>query len=132
MSKRIVIADDEPAITHVISLKLSGAGYDTVTAQDGEEAYAYCLEEPPALVVTDLQMPYMNGLELAKKLKENESTAGVSVIMLTARGFALEESEIAQTNIEQVLSKPFSPRDVLALVDRLTNEEGAEPGSKAA
>ena len=86
-----------------------------------------CMESVPALVVTDLQMPYMNGLELANKLKETPSTSSVTVLMLTARGFALEQSELAQTNIERVLSKPFSPRDVHALVDQLT--EGADEDS---
>lgn len=132
MSKRIVIADDEPAITHVIALKLSGAGFETAVAQDGEEAFDLCMEESPALVVTDLQMPYMNGLELAKRLKETESTAGVTVLMLTARGFSLEPAELAQTNIVQVLSKPFSPRDVLALVKELTGDGAKTPGREAA
>lgn len=111
--KLILVVDDEAHITHVVALKLTNAGYRVVTAGDGEEAFEVATAEKPDLVITDLQMPYMSGLELSKKLRRTPDMAATPVLMLTARGYALDQSELGQTNIKAVLSKPFSPRDVL-------------------
>lgn len=116
MTHTIVVADDEAHITHVVCHKLSNAGFTTVVAHDGEEALELCLKHLPSMVITDLQMPYMSGLELSIALKEDERTSETPVLMLTARGYAIEQSELAKTNIKKVMSKPFSPREVLLFV----------------
>jgi two-component system, OmpR family, alkaline phosphatase synthesis response regulator PhoP len=121
---RILVADDEPHITHVVSLKLTNAGYDVRTAADGEEALELALGDPPDLLITDLQMPYMSGLELATSLKSDPRTADIPVLMLTARGFSIPRDEIERTNIAEVLSKPFSPKEVLAKVQSLLKGAG--------
>jgi len=122
----ILVVDDEAHITHVVSLKLSNAGYDVHTAADGEEALEVALSVTPDIIITDLQMPYMNGLELCAKLKERPTTRNLPVILLTARGHALNEEEMKQTNIRQVMSKPFSPRQILDSVEALLKEHKIE------
>lgn len=124
MSKRIVVADDEAHILHVVSMKLANAGYAVVTAHDGEEALELCLAETPDLVITDFQMPIMTGLELCQKLRQDERTKSVPVLMLTARGFDIDGPEMIASGIVDVLSKPFSPREVLAKVQAVLG--GAE------
>ncbi len=124
--KRILVVDDESHILHVVSLKLSNAGYDVVTAADGEEGYEVAMQVLPDLIITDFQMPFMTGLELCQKLKQQPSTANTPALMLTARGFSLTPTDLAQTNIVGVLSKPFSPRDVLARVQQLVNPVAAQ------
>ncbi|MEM1423325.1 MAG: response regulator [Planctomycetota bacterium] len=131
MQHTIVIADDEAHITHVVALKVKNAGYEAIIAHDGEEALELCLEHQPSLVITDLQMPYMTGLELAQKLKLDERTADTPVLMLTARGYALDKDELAQTNIRQILDKPFSPREVIGLVSTLLGDTGTEERAAA-
>lgn len=116
---RILVVDDEAHITHVVSLKLRNAGYQVTTAADGEEALEQALTESPDLIITDLQMPYMTGLELCVKLREHPTVRDVPVIMLTARGHALDEDELAKTNIREVMSKPFSPRQILESVEAM-------------
>ncbi len=118
----VLVADDETHILHVVSLKLTRAGYDVITAEDGEEALELALEHLPDLLITDFQMPLMTGLELCIKLREEPSTQTMPALMLTARGFGLEEEQLQQTNIVEVLSKPFSPRDVLSRVQSLVNQ----------
>ena len=115
----ILVVDDEIHILHVVRMKLINAGYDIVTAEDGDEALAIALEKRPDLVITDYQMPYLTGLELCIILKEHEQTCAPPVLMLTARGFALPASQLDRTNITGVISKPFSPREVLKRVDQL-------------
>lgn len=124
--KRVLVADDEAYIVHVVSLKLSNAGYEVIAAHDGEEAYELALELRPDLIITDYQMPYMSGLELCRLLQESPETARIPALMLTARGFSLDPSEVRRTGIVEVLSKPFSPRKVLSRVQELLHGEPME------
>jgi two-component system alkaline phosphatase synthesis response regulator PhoP len=118
-TKKIMVVDDESHILHVVSLKLRNAGFEVVTAADGEEAFDVAMNEKPDLVITDFQMPFMTGLELCIKLKDTPLTSKTPALMLTARGFSLTAADLARTNIAGVLSKPFSPREVLAKVNEL-------------
>ena len=119
VSKKVLVADDEAHILHVVSMKLRNAGFEVITAEDGEEALDICMSETPDLLITDFQMPYMTGLELCKELRAHEETKDIPAIMLTARGFDIEPSEMAEAGITAVLAKPFSPREVLEHVKNL-------------
>ncbi len=119
MSKKILVVDDEAHIRHVVSMKLSNAGFEVITAIDGEEAFELCLSEKPDLLITDYQMPIITGLELCKKLKQNDETKDIPAVMLTARGFDIEPSEMLEAGIAANLAKPFSPREVLNTVENL-------------
>lgn len=121
MSK-IVAADDEAHILHVVSMKLTNAGYEVLTAVDGEEALELCRAEKPDLLITDNQMPIMTGLQLCQELARDDSTRHIPALMLTARGFDIAAEELAKTNIRDVLSKPFSPREVLAKVQQVLGQ----------
>lgn len=118
----ILLADDEAHITCVVAQKLRSAGFEVVTARDGEEAYELACQFLPALVITDLQMPRMSGLDLALKLRETESTAEMPVMMLTARGYIIAPSEAARTNIRHIMGKPFSAREVVRRVVEILGE----------
>ena len=126
MSGKVLIADDEAHIRHVLSMKLANAGYEVVTATDGEEALELCLSERPDLICTDCQMPFMDGLELCRQLQQRDETRAMPVLMLTARGFEIELNQDATRGIVDVLSKPFSPREVLAKVRELIGAPEAD------
>lgn len=119
----ILVVDDEAHIRHVVSLKLNNAGYEVITAEDGEEGLDLAVKHQPDLVITDYQMPYMTGLELCIQMKQQDATRATPAVMLTARGFNIADEYLDQTNITDVISKPFSPRDVLTRVEALL--EGA-------
>lgn len=116
MPYRILVVDDESHILQVLSLKLENAGYEVVTAVDGEEGACLARESTPDLVITDFQMPYMTGLELSRVLAAEESTANVPIVILTARGYAISPEDLETANIHEVVSKPFSPRSLIELV----------------
>jgi two-component system, OmpR family, alkaline phosphatase synthesis response regulator PhoP len=117
--KTILIADDESHILHVVSLKLSNAGFRVITARDGAEAFDLALQEHPDLLITDYHMPHMSGIELCQKLKHTPATAGIPAIMLTARGYDLEPQDTQDSGILKMLSKPFSPRQLLSTVNEV-------------
>lgn len=121
----ILVVDDEAHIVQVLSLKLRNAGYEVLTAVDGEEGYELAMKMRPNLIITDFQMPYMTGLELCRMLAGNPQTARIPVLMLTARGYALDPEDLAIGNIRDVLSKPFSPRAIVEQIQCLLAEQTA-------
>jgi CheY-like chemotaxis protein len=120
----ILVADDERYVTTIISLKLRQAGAMVITAIDGAQAFEMaCLHEPD-LICSDFQMPLMNGLQLAERLKTTDRTAHIPMLILTARGHRISLSQLARTNIRAVLAKPFSARELLAKLMELAMEAG--------
>ncbi len=131
MSKKILVADDEAHILHIVSMKLRNAGYDVITAEDGEEALDLCLSEKPDLVITDYQMPMMNGMEMCKALRTNPETWNIPAIMLTARGFDIGPDEMLDAGIVAILDKPFSPREILMRVNDLLGTPSEVPAKES-
>ena len=117
--RTILVADDESHILHVVSLKLRNAGFKVVTARDGQEAFELAVQEQPDLIITDYHMPQLSGIELCRKLKQDQATQHIPAIMLTARGYHLEPHDTEQSGILRMLSKPFSPRQLLATVNEV-------------
>lgn len=124
-SKRILVVDDEPHILSVLALKLGNAGYQVLTAEDGEEAFTAAISESPDLIITDYQMPFLSGLDLCRRLKHNPATQQLPALVLTARGMSLTADDLSDTNILAVVAKPFSPRELLTKVSKVL--EGADP-----
>jgi len=126
VSKTILICDDELFILRAVSLKLTGAGYQTLSATDGAEGLDVALREQPDMIITDCQMPQMTGIELCERLGQEPTTRNIPVVMLTGKGFELDEQETRQQlGIRALLSKPFSPRELLALVDSILADSGS-------
>jgi CheY-like chemotaxis protein len=119
IDKKILVADDESHILNVVSLKLRNAGFTVFTAHDGQEALELAQSEHPDLLITDYHMPMLSGIELCQKLKQDPATAMIPAIMLTARGYHLEPGDTEQSGILRMLSKPFSPRQLLTTVEEV-------------
>jgi len=126
--KTILVADDETHILNVVSLKLRNAGFRVLTAHDGQEALDVAIAERPDLLITDFHMPQLSGLELCRRLKQEATTRAIPKIMLTARGYHLEPKDTEDSGILKMLSKPFSPRHLLATVHEVL---GVTPAAAA-
>jgi CheY-like chemotaxis protein len=118
----ILVADDESHIVQVLALKFRNAGHDVMEAGDGEEALEIIRAHRPDVLVTDMQMPFMNGIELSRALLEDAGTASIPVLILTARGWAMDDCIATLSNVKSVQSKPFSPREILSLVEGLMDQ----------
>lgn len=130
MPKRILLCDDEIHILRAAEFKLAKAGFEVVTAGDGQEGWEAILAATPDMLVTDCQMPRVGGLELVRRVRGNPATADLPVLMLTAKGFELSADALAADwNVLAVIAKPFSPRDLLARVVAAIGEPGAMAGS---
>jgi CheY-like chemotaxis protein len=115
--KKVLVVDDEIHIIHVVAIKLRSNGFEVITASNGAQAYELACSENPDLIVTDFQMPVMDGFELVKKLRQNEQTKDIPVIMLTARSFSIEQEQKEQLKISDCLGKPFSPKELLKKIE---------------
>ena len=124
-AKTILVADDESHILNVVSLKLTNAGFNVLTARDGREALEIARHDKPDLLITDYHMPELSGLELCQQLKQDPATSDIPAIMLTARGYALEPQDTERSGILFMLSKPFSPRQLLETVSQVLEKVAA-------
>jgi len=115
--RKVLVADDEIHIVHVVAIKLRNNGFEVISAANGAEAYELACSEMPDIIVTDFQMPIMTGVELVAKLRENEPTRDIPVILLTARSFAIDDEQKESLKISECLSKPFSPRELLRSIE---------------
>ena len=119
---KVLVADDEIHIIHVVAIKLRNNGYEVIAANNGAEAYDLACSEQPDIIVTDYQMPFVTGIELIEKLRANEQTKNTPVILLTARSFAITEELQTTLGVEQCLSKPFSPKELLKTIQDILHE----------
>jgi DNA-binding response OmpR family regulator len=116
MATKLLVVDDESYLTQLLSHTLRHAGFVVSTAQNGEQAYVLACKELPDLIVSDFQMPVLDGMGLAMRLKETIATSLIPIIMLTARGHQIAPEQIAKTNVCNLLAKPFSLRALKASI----------------
>jgi DNA-binding response OmpR family regulator len=118
MTKKVLLCDDEIHILRAAELKVSRAGHDVRIARDGEQAWRMILEDLPDVLVTDVQMPRCDGFELSRRIREDERTRELPILMLTAKGFELEQQELMERwGIVDIVAKPFSPRELVRRID---------------
>jgi two-component system alkaline phosphatase synthesis response regulator PhoP len=106
---KILIAEDERDIRDLIAFTLKFAGYDVVTANNGEEAVQLTLQELPDLVITDVRMPKMTGYEACRQIKANPLTQHIPVVFLSAKGQEAEVQTGLESGADEYLLKPFAP-----------------------
>jgi phosphate regulon transcriptional regulator PhoB len=119
MKPKILIVDDEPDALELIQYNLKAAGYDVVTAADGEEALKKARVAQPALIILDVMLPEVDGLEVCKTLRREPATATVPVIMLTAKAAEIDRVLGLELGADDYVTKPFSPRELVLRVKAL-------------
>ena len=113
MKKKILIVDDETDIIKLLSMRLKSCDYDVISASDGESGLKKAQKEKPDLIILDVLMPKMNGFEICKRLKENELTKNMPVIMLTALAQERDLAKGLKEGADCFITKPFSTVDLL-------------------
>jgi len=116
---KILIVDDEPHMLRVTELSVKKGGYEVLLARDGRAAVALAGQAQPALIVMDLLMPELDGMQALRELKQNPATARIPVILLTSRGHVVTRQEAESSGAALFLTKPFSPTQLLKEVQRL-------------
>jgi DNA-binding response OmpR family regulator len=114
---RIVVADDDQDILDLVVFKLTQAGFDTVAVNDGVAALAAIEADPPRLAILDVMMPGLSGMDVLRKVRANDATKDLDVILLTARARDSDVDAGFATGASDYVIKPFSPRELMHRVN---------------
>ncbi|MFP4640016.1 MAG: phosphate regulon transcriptional regulator PhoB [Guyparkeria sp.] len=129
MQKTILIVEDEKPIREMVAFALGRAGYELVEAGDIVEAYERIAEKLPDLVLLDWMLPGASGIEFARRLKRDELTRDVPIVMLTARGEEEDKVSGLEAGADDYVTKPFSPRELLARIKAVLRRTSPETES---
>ena len=119
MKPKVLVVDDEPDAIELIAFNLKGAGMDVVTAADGAEALKKAAQHSPALIVLDVMLPEVDGLEVCKVLRRDPKTSAIPILMLTAKAAEIDRVLGLELGADDYVTKPFSPRELVLRVKRL-------------
>ena len=123
MSPRILVVDDEPAVTDLLAYNLRKAHYEVLIAADGREALRLARESRPDLILLDLMIPEVDGLDVCRELRK---TSAVPIIMITARGEEIDRVVGLELGADDYVTKPFSVRELMARIKAVLRRAGEE------
>lgn len=129
MKQKILIVDDEPDALELVGFNLKRAGFDILSASDGKEALRKAREFSPDLMVLDLMLPEIDGLELCRMLRADPLTRSMPIIMLTAKAAEVDRVLGLELGADDYLTKPFSPRELILRIRNILGRWKAEEGS---
>jgi len=115
----VLVADDDEDIRSLVTFRLEKSGYRVLVACDGEEALALALEHTPDLAVLDVMMPKLDGYEVTRRLRKEDATRAMPIILLTARAQEADVARGFESGADDYLRKPFSPQELRARVQAI-------------
>jgi two-component system, OmpR family, phosphate regulon response regulator PhoB len=125
---KLLIADDEPAVRALVHATLEGDDYQIIEAGDGVEALELVREQSPTLVLLDVMMPRLNGLDVCRAIKSDPSTSRTMVVMLTAQAQQRDRERGMAAGADVYFTKPFSPLALLDLVEQVRQAPAGADG----
>ena len=125
MTKSILVVDDEMYIVNILDFTLGGEGWHVISANNGEDALRTLVKFEPDLVILDVMMPRIDGIEVCRAIKAREESAKTPVIMLSAKDRDKDREEGLEAGADLYLTKPFSPARLVQEIRNLMNPQGA-------
>ena len=120
--KRILIVDDDPDIVATVEFILIGDGYQVFSAKNGEEALKQATREKPDLIIMDIMMPEMDGLDACRHFKMNSSLKSIPIIMLTAKGQVQDVKNALAVGADSYMIKPFDLKDLAERIEKMLSK----------
>jgi len=127
VKSKILVVDDEPEAVELIEFNLKQAGFEVVSAADGAEALMKARSALPGLIVLDLMLPEVDGMEVCKMLKRDPATAKIPIVMLTAKAAEIDRVLGLELGADDYVTKPFSPRELVLRIRKLLSRGAAAP-----
>src|SRR3989442_9671259 len=131
-AQKILVIEDEPDIRKLVQYNLTQEHLNGVEAEDGEQALSLLQREKPNLVILDLMLPGLSGIELCKILRQRSDTSRLPILMLTAKAGEADRIVGLEMGADDYLAKPFSPREMVARVRAILLRSEAKPATEAA
>ena len=129
MGGRVLIVEDEPDIRDLLAFHLEREGYHVTRSRTGADALRQVRARPPDLILLDLMLPELGGLDVCRRLRQDPRTASVPIVMLTARGEEVDRILGLELGADDYIVKPFSPKEVVARVRAVLRRAGARDGA---
>ncbi len=129
MNKTVVIVEDEEDIVELVSIHLSKAGFNVVSFLDGKGFFEYLHKKTPDLIILDLMLPDIDGLDICKKLRKSNEYSSVAIIMLTAKSEEMDRIIGLELGADDYVTKPFSPKELVSRVKAVLRRNSS--GSKS-
>lgn len=130
VGKKVYIVDDEPDISELVAVNLEKSGFSTLQFEKGETFFQKLVDDLPDLIILDIMLPDSDGFEICKQLKSNEQYSHIPIIMLSAKGAELEKVLGLEIGADDYVTKPFSPRELVARVKAILRRENQETKTK--
>jgi two-component system, OmpR family, phosphate regulon response regulator PhoB len=124
--ERVLIVDDDPDIVRLVSYNLSQSGFEAVHANTGREALEIVQKHPPDLVILDLMLPDVDGIEVCRTLRSHEISSNIPIVMLTARGEEIDRVVGFELGADDYVMKPFSPRELVLRIKSILRRSRTE------
>src|SRR6185295_17704954 len=124
--ERVLIVDDDPDIVRLVSYNLSHAGYEVQTATTGRKALELVQKQPPDLIVLDLMLPELDGMEVCRTLRQQTPSRRIPILMLTTRNEEIDRVVGFELGADDYVSKPFSPRELVLRVKSILRRAGTD------
>ncbi len=124
MRKKILIVEDIPGLIHILELEVQRLGYETILANNGQEAVEMALAQLPNLIMMDIMMPEMDGLEAARLIRENPKTRSIPIIAVTALSSRKDKEKCLESGCDDYLSKPFTASQLSSSITELLKQNG--------
>tara|TARA_B100001250_G_C19617502_1_gene707834 strand:- start:206 stop:886 length:681 start_codon:yes stop_codon:yes gene_type:complete len=129
MAPYILVVEDEPDIRELLDFSISRSGFSVIEAETAEDALKVIDRGTPELIIIDWMLPGMDGIDLAKQLRADELTKELPIIMLTARGEEADKLRSFEVGIDDYVTKPFSPKELMARIKALLRRTGNPEGN---
>lgn len=118
----IVVADDDRDICELIKMQLTRHGFQVFVADNGQSAIELVVEHKPAIALLDIMMPKLSGLEVARQIRDNPTLSTVSIMLISARSSGRIEADLDDLNINDYITKPFSPQELVQRINDILNK----------
>lgn len=128
--ERILIVEDEPNILELVAYNLEKEGWNVLKATTGDQGWNAIQNDRPDLVLLDLMLPGMDGMEVCRRTRENQATRGIPIIMLTAKSEEVDRVLGLETGADDYVTKPFSPRELVARIRAVLRRAERLPGEE--
>jgi two-component system alkaline phosphatase synthesis response regulator PhoP len=130
MAKKVLVVDDEPNIVLSLEFLMAQAGYEVRTAKDGDEALRIVAQDRPDLVLLDINMPGSSGYEVCQQIRAGTDRGAIKILMITAKGRAVEREKGLALGADDYITKPFSAQEVVDKVAQYLDDEGGEASNE--
>lgn len=119
----IVVADDDRDICELIKMQLARHGFEVFITDNGETAMNLIVEHKPAVALLDIMMPKLSGLEVARQIRDNPTLSNVRIMLISARSSGRIEADLDDLNINDYITKPFSPQELVQRINNVINKQ---------